>query len=82
MYYTYILENPKGKIYIGYTGNINHRLMQHNTGGITFTRNKGPWTMVYTKEFDLKADAEKYEKYLKSLKNSKYIKAKIINVSQ
>lgn len=82
MYYTYILENPKGKMYIGYTSDIKHRLMQHNTGAVTFTRNKGPWIILYQKHFNLKIDAEKYEKYLKSLKSPKYIRATIINVSQ
>ncbi len=29
-YWVYILENPSGRIYIGYTNNITRRLNEHN----------------------------------------------------
>ena len=80
MFYTYILENPKKRLYIGHTNNTAHRLMQHNTGAVKSTKGKGPWTIVFTKKFNSKRGAQTYEKYLKSLKSQKYIREKIIGV--
>ena len=78
MFYTYILENIKGRLYIGYANNVNIRLTKHNAGGVVSTRNKGPWKLIFAKEFNTKKEAYTYESYLKSLKNPKYIREKII----
>ena len=78
MYQVYILKNPKGTFYIGYTSNVEIRLAWHNSGKSKFTKNKGPWIVVFSKSFIDKSEAIKYEKYLKSLKNKKYIKQTIV----
>jgi putative endonuclease len=78
MFYTYILENLNHKLYIGQTGDMAHRLIQHNTGAVKSTRNKGPWVILFKKEFGTKQETGRYEKYLKSLKSPGYIKDKII----
>ncbi len=78
MYYTYILENQLGILYIGQTGNPDIRFNWHNTGKSKFTKNKGPWEVIFTKEFQTRIEAIKFEKYLKSLKNPRYIKDHII----
>ena len=78
MFYTYILENPDGKLYIGQTSNLDIRVNWHNSGKSKYTKNKGPWNLVFVKEFEMRGEAIKYEKYLKSLKNSAYIKRKFV----
>lgn len=61
------------KLYIGYTSNVDARLIKHNSGGSKWTRTGIPWRMVYTKVFDSKTEAIKYEKFLKNLKSRKLL---------
>ena len=79
MFYTYILENQKNALYIGQTGNIEQRLEWHNSGKSFYTKNKGPWKLVYKKDFVTRAEAVNFERCLKSLKSSKYIRENIIH---
>jgi putative endonuclease len=78
MYYTYILENEFGKRYIGQTNNLEKRLKRHNAGGVKSTKGKGPWEIIFSKEFATRKESVNYETYLKSLENSNYIKEYII----
>jgi putative endonuclease len=80
MYQTYILENPKGKLYIGYTKDLNYRVTQHNIGAAKYTKSKGPWQIVYQKSFATKQEASEFERYLKSLKSPEYIRKNFINI--
>jgi putative endonuclease len=68
MFSIYILYSAAfAKTYVGFTNNILRRMEEHN-----FTENKGftlkyrPWLLVYTEEFELKSEAMKREKYLKT----------------
>ena len=79
MYYTYILENDQGSIYIGQTNDAAARLIRHNANRVQSTKNHGPWKIVYKKEFASRKEAVNYESYLKSLKNPKYIKAVLLS---
>ena len=74
-FFTYILESQKiGKFYVGFTENIDARIRKHNSGGSRWTKRGIPWKIVYTKKFENKRDAIKYEKFLKNLKNKDFIK--------
>ena len=70
----YILQSSKsGKLYIGQTQNLEDRLKRHNSGYSKSTKFETPWEIIYTEEFATRAEAMKREKYLKNLKNPKYI---------
>lgn len=74
MFYTYILKSiSSGKLYIGQTNNIVKRLERHNTNMSLYTKNKGPYELIYSKKFTTRGEAMIYEKKLKSFKNKKYI---------
>ena len=78
MYYTYILiSESTGKLYIGQTNNIQTRLHRHNSNKNFSTQNRGPWKVIFSREFETRSEAMKHEKYLKSLKNKQYILNKI-----
>ena len=77
MYYLYILRNKENSFYIGTTNNLDRRLQQHNTNQSNYTKNRGPWELVFSEEFSNRSDAMKREYYLKSLK-SKTVLQKII----
>ena len=73
VYYVYILKSLKNdKLYIGYTNNLARRFEEHNTGwGSRYTRQNGPWTLVYSETHTERASAARRERYLKSTRGSK-----------
>jgi putative endonuclease len=71
--YTYVLKNQKGSLYIGQTNNLQERIERHNKNRVVSTKRKGPWKIVWQKAFNTKGEAMKFENYLKSLKNKKYL---------
>jgi putative endonuclease len=83
MYYVYILRSQKdNSLYIGHTNNLARRVVDHNAGcGGKYTRQKGPWILVYSEQHPDRSFAMKREKYLKSTRGSQEKKklAGIIN---
>lgn len=77
-FFVYVIYSRKaGKKYTGFTTDLDRRLYQHNHNLLgTFTKNKGPWELIYYEEFDLKADALKREKYLKTGVGRDFLKQK------
>lgn len=72
MFFTYIIENQNGIFYKGSTSDYNKRLVQHNDGLTAYTRNKGPWKLIFLAEFNTRKEAEELEKKLKRC-NKKYL---------
>ncbi len=74
MYYTYIIESDNSKRwYIEHTINPKNRIKEHNFGYTKSTKNKGPWKLIFIREFDAKLEANRFELKLKRLKNKDYI---------
>ncbi|HXI00468.1 MAG TPA: GIY-YIG nuclease family protein [Sphingobacteriaceae bacterium] len=75
MYTVYVLYSVKfNKIYIGYTSDIQDRLLSHNhlaTKGYTIKFR--PWAILFTEEYLGKADALRREKVLKTGKGREFI---------
>ncbi len=64
----YVLQNPKGRRYIGFTEDVALRVQQHNSGMTHSTRGKGPWELIWTSDgFEL-AHARRLELKLKRQK--------------
>tara|TARA_Y100000310_G_scaffold284055_1_gene306476 strand:+ start:585 stop:806 length:222 start_codon:yes stop_codon:yes gene_type:complete len=61
MYYVYVLRNPKGILYKGYTSDLDKRLKQHNAndGFSSYTRKRGPWKLVHKEEYVNENEAKK-----------------------
>lgn len=78
MYYVYILKNEEGRYYIGSTSNIEKRLKKHNAGGSKWTSRYRPWNLTYSENFELKTNAIRREKQIKSYKGGNEFK-KMIN---
>ena len=68
MFTVYVLHAPAhDKIYIGYTADLESRLLSHNELGTKgYTLRYRPWVLVHKEEFDSKAGAMKREKALKT----------------
>ena len=64
-YRVYILENATGRFYIGVTDEIERRVSEHNAGRSRWTRNKGPWHLVWQSDAMPLSAARKLENRLK-----------------
>ena len=78
IYYVYLLQSKKnGKWYIGYTNDLRKRFNQHNFGKSTYTKNRGPFKLIYYEFCINKQDAMSREKYLKSGMGRRYLKNRL-----
>ena len=79
MFTTYVLYSEKyDKIYIGFTSDLDQRLLSHNqlaTKGWTIKFR--PWKLIHKEEFETKSEAMKREKQLKSSRGRAFIRTKI-----
>lgn len=66
-YCVYVLFSLKDKkLYIGYTTNLENRLIEHNSGRVTSTKKRRPFQLIYHEMFTNKDDAKAREVFLKS----------------
>ena len=78
MYTVYVLKSKKdGKNYYGFTRDLEKRLMEHNNGKVTATRNRTLFIVVYGEQVSDLLSAVKREKYFKSGFGRKYVKNKL-----
>ena len=75
MFTVYVLYSKDyNKIYIGFTFNLEQRLLSHNElGKKGWTINFRPWQLIHTEVFQLKSDAMKREKQLKTATGRNFI---------
>ena len=73
--FVYILRSQTSeKYYIGCSQAPERRLAEHNSGENFSTRGRGPWQLIYRKQFGTLSEARQYETELKMKKSSAYIK--------
>lgn len=78
MFYTYVLKSKKdGKCYTGSTKDLRKRLFQHNNGKSIYTKNRGPFMIIYYEACLTKENAEAREKYLKTGMGKRYLKNRL-----
>ena len=68
-----LLSRADGRLYIGYSRDIKHRLEQHNAGKVSATRKRVPFMLIYCELFCNQADAMRRELYLKTGWGRKYL---------
>lgn len=72
MFTVYKLINPKGKYYIGQSNDFDDRLRMHNDISPEkakfhrTTYKKGPWKLVFKKDFKNRKESLEFEKFLKT----------------
>ncbi len=78
MWYTYILQSKKDdKWYTGYTQDLRKRFSQHNKGLSTWTKGRGPFTIIYYEACLNEDDARSRELFLKSGSGKRYVKNRL-----
>ena len=69
MYYVYILRSQSdGKLYIGYTMNLNNRLQEHERGEVVSTKPRRPLELIFYEAYRSMEDAKRRERYFKTSK--------------
>lgn len=77
-YYTYVLKSKKDqKLYIGWTDNLEKRILKHNSGRCLATKNRLPFKLIYFEGCLNKNKAIQREKQLKTGFVRKYMKERI-----
>lgn len=77
MYYVYLLKSLKnGDLYIGSTENIDNRIKLHNSGKVKSTKAYRPWTLLETRKFNIRSEAVKIERLLKTGQQKEILKRK------
>ena len=74
MFFVYILKNGSGKHYMGCTNNLRNRLIKHNSNKNKYTKNKGPWEIIYFEKINDKKIAFAREKQIKKHKGGEALK--------
>ena len=75
-YFTYMLKSitpGTKKTYVGYTDNIDKRLIKHNSNKGAKSTKGYKWLLIYTKKFMTKSEAMSYEYKLKKDKNKRKV---------
>jgi len=70
MFFVYVLKScGHDWYYVGLTTDPGKRLREHNLGGVSSTKFRRPYALVYKKEFVDRDRARDFEKYLKIRSN-------------
>lgn len=66
MFFIYILQGLKdNKTYVGYTNNLDRRLVEHNSGKNISTKNRIPLELLFSEKFETSQEARKRALYWK-----------------
>ncbi len=67
IFYVYILRSAvHDRWYVGFTSDVQARLVRHNNGSSKSIKPYAPWKVVYTEEFQTRSQAFRREQYFKS----------------
>jgi len=76
MFYIYILKSLKdNKTYVGYTNDIERRLSEHNSGQSKSTKDRRPFELIFSEQFETSKEAKHRETYWKSGGGRRKLKA-------
>ena len=70
-----IKSEVDGRIYVGFSADVQKRLIQHNSGKTKSTKGFIPWKLIYTIETEGRENARAREIYLKSGVGKEYLRS-------
>ena len=77
-FYIYVLQSQKDlNFYVGFTTDLEQRILTHSNGRVSSTKNRLPVKLVYWEGCLSQKDATDREKYLKTAWAKRYIKNRL-----
>jgi putative endonuclease len=73
MFSVYVIQSKCGNRYTGYTAELERRLQEHNAGLCKTTKVDNQWKVIYQESYEMRGEAMKREKWLKSGAGRRYI---------
>ena len=70
-----IISDVDGRIYVGFTNNLERRLNEHNRGKTKSTKHYRPWKLLYSESFPNRSLARNREIFLKRGSGKEFLKA-------
>ena len=70
MYCVYLLQDNKGKLYIGYSSNLKRRINEHNRSKVYTTKRMSEPKLIYFEAYLNEAKAKERERKLKQYGSS------------
>ena len=78
LYAVYVLQSAlDGRHYVGQTEDLERRLLEHQTGLAKYTRNRGPWSLIYQEQCASRSQAMSRERFLKSGQGREWLRVKL-----
>ena len=74
MIYVYFLKLANGDLYKGSTSDLKRRIEEHTLGKVESTKNYRPFVMIGYEAYQLKSDAQRREKFLKTTEGRRLLK--------
>jgi len=81
MFYSYILKSKKDSTYYyGSTHDLQQRLVEHNSGKVTYSKGHTPYELIWYCAFHTKSQALAFEKYLKSSSEHAFSRKRLLQI--
>ena len=77
----HVLRNPQGRLYVGFTTDLERRVRQHQEGEAGWTHSRGPWELIHFEGFTTRAEALRGERNLKRGKTNQELRRRFSGVS-
>jgi putative endonuclease len=76
IYQVYALKSiVDNRIYVGFTSNLDRRLVEHNSGKTKSSKGYRPWVLLYSEEVLGSENARNREKYIKPGVGKEFLKS-------
>lgn len=76
IFYVYAIKSEiDGRIYVGFSANVENRLEEHNSGKTKSTKGYKPWFLIYREQVVGRIAARNKEKYYKSGIGKEFLKS-------
>ena len=80
MHYFYVLRfKSNGRLYYGYTNDLERRMKDHKSGSSDFTSKNGEFDLIFYEAYLNKTDAQNAEKYFKTGHGREILRGKLKN---
>ena len=74
MRYVYLLRLANSQIYVGRTGNLKRRILEHERGQVASTKQRRPLTLIGYEAYSVTTDADRRERFLKTTEGKRLLR--------